>query len=209
MNKYTRCTALLAACAGLMLAACGGSSEPDPRRGPRPAPAPVVPTFDPSSAPLTTFELPAFPYLRWHDAVPARGRNVVKKVDLAPYTVIAGETLRDIEGRLEQHQFAIPEGQTALVMRRHYTSLFTTLGAIQVNDLQPVADNATINPRVQQMAGEGVNVAEKLDLQYYDEGQYVYGTYLTRTPDKLIWYVLQSSQYTVVVTVIEQAIPPA
>lgn len=208
MNKPIRCTALLSACAALLLAACG-SSEPDPRRAPPQRAAPAAPTFSPASVPETTFELPAFPYLKWPDAVPARERTVAKKVDSAPYSVIAGETLRDIQGRLEQHKFAIPQGQLPLAMRRHYSSLFTTLGAIQVNDLQPVGENATINPRVQALVGADANAAERLDLQNYDEGQYQYAVFLSRTPDKLIWFVLQSSQFTLVATVIEEPISPA
>lgn len=209
MNKHTRCTSLLAAaCTALLMAACG-SSEPDPRRGPQAPPERAAPTFNPSSVPLAVGELPAFPYLTWPDAVPARERRAARTADLDAYSVIAGETLRDIEGRIEQHRFPVPAGQSAPQVRRHYIHYLTILGAVQINDLQPVTDGASINPQVQKLAGEGVDVPARLDLQHHDEGQYQYGVYLARTQTSLIWFVLQTSQSTVVVTTIEESIAPA
>lgn len=208
MKKRTLHASLLAVGAAFLLAACG-SSEPDPRRGPQPKPVPAAPTFDPGSVPLSSAEWPAFPYLTWPESVRPADRRVARKADLEAYTVIAGETLRNIEGRLEQHQFKIPEGRSTLQIRREYAHQFAVLGAVQVNDLQPTTDGATTNPVVQKMAGEGVDVPAKLDLQHYDEGQYQYAVFLGRTPTSLIWFVLQSSQYTVVVTTIEESLAPA
>ena len=175
-------------------------SAPAPTANAEPAaPAP----FDLAAVPLSTATLPEFPYLDWPESVPAEERSVARQSELDGYTLIAGEGLLGVEGRLEQRVFSIPSGQSQLAIRRAYEDRIAALGGVRVDRLRPTTDSASISARVESLFEEGQDPAKRLDLQRYDEGSYEYGAYVVRTAEKTIWFVLQSSQYSVVVTTIE------
>lgn len=186
--------------------AAGPTAEASADAAPSPSSPPAAPSseFDLSAIPLSVVPLPAFPYLDWPESVPAEGRSVERQSNLDAYLVIAGEGLRPIEGRLERRSFSVPDGHSALEMRRHYEDRIAALGGVRVDGLRPTTDSAAISARVEALFAEEDDPAKRLDLQRYDEGSYEYGVFVVRTTTQTIWFVLQTSQYSVVSTTIEE-----
>lgn len=177
---------------------------------PTEAPAdPAAPSFDLAAIPLSTATLTEFPFLDWPEIVPAEGRSVAREAGLDAYLVIAGEQLLPVEGRLEQRSFSVPDGHSQLELRRSYEDRIAALGGVRVDRLRPTTDSASISPRVAALFSEGEDPAKRLDLQRYDEGRYEYGVFVVRTATRTIWFVLQSSQYSMVVTTIEAKVEGA
>lgn len=202
----------------LTLTACG-RSDPPPASGdvaggaqssaaatpaPASAPAPAAP-FDLTKLPISQAPLPPFPYLEWPAGVPEGERRPAHQSELEALTLIAGDGLLTVEGRLERRAFALPAGLSQLALRRDHEQRITGLGGVKINGFSPVnADNATFTARARALAGEGVDVAAKLGLARYDEGKYEYEAYALRTPDATVWFVVQTSQYSCVLTVVLQ-----
>lgn len=225
-----RCSSLLAIASSLLLfsslQACGSekrdetarsgpeaaskNSEGTPESAEVPDPA-SIPTaaFDLAAIPLSSAALPEFPYLDWPESVLAEDRTVARDAGLDAYLVIAGEQLLPIEGRLEQRSFSVPAGHSQLELRRGYEDRIASFGGVRVDRLRPTTDSASISRTVRTLFAEGEDPAKRLDLQRYDEGSYEYGVFVVRTAAKTIWFVLQSSQYSMVVTTIEAAAPSA
>ncbi|MFN0099303.1 MAG: hypothetical protein ACKVS7_11545 [Gemmatimonadaceae bacterium] len=168
------------------------------------APAGAVATkaFDLAAIPMAKDTLPAFPFVEWPDYVPADSRSVEASVSLDELTVIAGEQLVTLEGRLERRSFSIPEGKSTFELRRFYRDRITALGGVKVNTLQPTTDNASIAESVEKLFPADANPATRLGLQSYDEGQYQYEVYVVRTAKANAWFVVQTSTYSVIVTAI-------
>jgi hypothetical protein len=169
------------------MAEAAAAPTPTPAEA-QPDPAATAAPFDLAAIPLSTATLPEFPFLDWPEIVPAEGRSVARQADLDAYLVIAGEQLLPIEGRLEQ---------------RSYEDRIAALGGVRVDQLRPTTNVASISDRVQALFSEGEDPAKRLDLQRYDEGNYEYGVFVVRTAPQTIWFVLQSSQYSMIVTTIE------
>jgi hypothetical protein len=184
------------------MAEAAAAPTPTPAEA-QPDPAATAAPFDLAAIPLSTATLPEFPFLDWPEIVPAEGRSVARQADLDAYLVIAGEQLLPIEGRLEQRSFSVPDGHSQLELRRSYEDRIAALGGVRVDQLRPTTNVASISDRVQALFSEGEDPAKRLDLQRYDEGNYEYGVFVVRTAPQTIWFVLQSSQYSMIVTTIE------
>ncbi len=221
MRAIHRPAVLLAAIA---LAACGpkspgGTGSDTPAAPPTPASGPVVAApetaattatpFDVATVPLAPALLPAFPYVDWPASVPGESREVVKEAPLDAVTVIAGEQLVTLEGQVEQRRFGVPPGSSAFEFRRYYRDRITALGGVPVNRVQPVSDAAVVVEAVRALFPAGVDPAQRLDLQRYDEGDYLYEVYVVRTEPAQAWFVVQTSRYSVVVTTLAVPTPQA
>jgi hypothetical protein len=197
----------------LLVAACGPGdpgvpAAPPAATGSDAVTAPVATqAFDIGSVPLAPAPLPAFPYVDWPASVPGESREVVKEAPLDAVTVIAGEQLLTLEGQVEQRRFGIPPGSSALEFRRYYRDRITALGGVPVNRVQPVSDAAVVVEAVRALFPAGVGPAQRLDLQRYDEGDYLYEVYVVRTEPAQAWFVVQTSRYSVVVTTLAVPTP--
>lgn len=128
--------------AALALCACKPAPAPTPST---PAKAPAVLTsstvpavlqaFDPNTIPVSTVQLPPFPFIDLPRDVTSE-RHEDEAFDRV--YVIAGQQLRPVEGRMSQRFFA-PEaaGLSTLAAYRNYDALIKSLGGVQVNTVQP------------------------------------------------------------------------
>lgn len=210
MRTTSAATLLTTAALLALLAGCGRKEAPDAAQasaaeaGSGAAPAAPAP-FDLAAVPLSTAQLPPFPFLAWPDVVPESDRHVAREAEFDATTVIAGDALRDIEGRLQRRQFPVPSGSSQAALRRQLADQIAGLGGVKVEGPAPVTDAGTITARVRELAGPDADVPARLGLSHYDEGSYFYDVFVLRTAEATDWFVLQSSQYTVVVTTVQAA----
>lgn len=160
--------------------------------------------FDINSVPLAATALPPFPYLDWPTALPDAERVSERIKPFDAITVIAARQFLDVEGRLEVRSYSIPKTMSQIEIRRNYANQIKALGGVQVNQLNPVTSSASMARAVRDIAGPDVDVAQRLGLQRYDEGSYEYEVYVLRAPDTTAWIVLQTSQYSAVITTLAQ-----
>ncbi len=168
------------------------------------APASAPRRFNINELALSSVRLPPFPYLDIPPQVAADEQRVERQKNFDVITVIAAQQFLDLEGRLLVRRFKIPAEMSQVEVRRNYANLIKGLGGVQVNEIQPIGERATVIRSVQEIAGPDVDVPTKLGLQSYDEGSYVYEVYAIRTPDTTVWIIIQTSQYTAFVTTLEQ-----
>lgn len=169
------------------------------------APPSAAPSkFDLASVPLSSATLPPFPYLDWPPAVPAGDRHTEIKKDFDGITLIAGREFRAVEGRVERRSFSIPKEMSQLEIRRNYANLIQQLGGVQIQQLKPTTGSASIAAEAREIAGPDVDVADLLGLSRYDEGKYEYESYVIRAADTTAWIVVQTSQYSAVITVVAE-----
>lgn len=201
-------TSRLVSCAVLLVVACGGDTPKADTPAPAtPAPAPAAP-FSLDSIPLSKATLPAFPYIDWPASVPADERKPVAVAANDQRRVIAGAEVRTVTGQFEQRVFTIPAGSSAAEQRAYYRDRIAALGGVVVNRLQPVGASALVTDAVQALVGAGTDAAKALDLQRYDEGDYTYEVSVARTTTTTVWWIVQVSTYSVVVTTIAAPAAP-
>lgn len=219
LRSMTATLALLALC-GMLVTGCAKKEEAPAAATPEaaagetpdaaaeaaaPAPAPAAPAkFDLASVPLSSATLPPFPYLDWPPAVPANDRYTELKKDFDGITLIAGREFRAVEGRVERRSFSIPKEMSQLEVRRNYANLIQQLGGVQIQQVKPTTSSASISTEAKEIAGPDVDVANLLGLSRYDEGKYEYESYVIRTADTTAWIVVQTSQYSAVITVVAE-----
>jgi hypothetical protein len=156
--------------------------------------APGSGSFDISRIAVTKAALPPFPYLDWPEALPARDRYT-KSQEFDRAYFIVGMEVRPVEGRVEQHFFANSDAKLSkLGSERNYESVLKTLGAVQVNAVEP--DSPEIDRQK----------LDRLHDKLYVPNSGSYRAYLIRTPEKNIWLsVAVSEGETRIMTVDEQA----
>lgn len=151
----------------------------------------AAPTFDLQTVPVSTAALPAFPYLDWPAKLDDQYRRVVanKKIDRA--FVIAGRTLRAVEGRVQQRDFPNdPIGWSEIVAQRNYANAIKNMGGVKINTVLPGDPNW-----ISQQGGDGEALFNKLRLtdngvNHEGRGVVSYDTYLIRHAQNNIWIVV-------------------
>lgn len=183
-------------------AAAASPAAPPPATAGTPTDGPAPRPFHLDSIPLAKAPLPEFPYVAWPDVVPATDRSTDLKAAVGAVTLIAGDSLRTVEGRTERRLFSLPDGSSPLEMRRYYRDRITALGGVPVNRLQPTNDAAMISEAVRKLFPADADPAKRLGLNRYDEGQYQYEVYVVRTATATAWFVVETTQYSVIVTTV-------
>jgi OOP family OmpA-OmpF porin len=156
------------------------SADAAPKAAPAAAQAPVTADFDVTKVPMSTAVLPPFPYLNYPDPV-NEGSQFTDKADFDEAYVLAGKTLRKVEGRVEAHKFSLRDANLSLVAaRRNYENLVKAMGGVKVNAGQ-------LRDLVPQYSDVSNDMEKK--LRFYQSGM-DYDCYLVRRPDQLIWIAL-------------------
>lgn len=162
------------------------------------AAASAATAFDPASMPLSSTQLPPFPYLDWPASLIVGGKftDVDAKFDRG-YIAI-GQQLRPVEGRVNVRYFGHTHAKLSeLESRRNYENLVASLGAVKL----PAADPSSA-AFIQANGGDRYKI-ERTDLHLRDV-RYSYGAYLIRRPDTNIWISLAVGESHTVISVIEE-----
>jgi hypothetical protein len=165
--------------------------------------------FDLNAVPITQAAVPAFPVLTWPRDLASQAPDDRVDTPNATVELVAGVSLYTVSGHALRERRALnatnPEtSQPAL--RAHIAAQVETLGGLKINALNPIDPNIALpNPTLQSAVGPDVDLPKRLDLYGYDEGQFAYDAYVIRAADRAYFAVLQSSQYSAVLTVAEQA----
>jgi OOP family OmpA-OmpF porin len=156
------------------------------------APAPVgalaPDTFSVDQVPLTNAKLPPFPLLSFPDALPQDVRNNDQEYAFEEAYVVAGSSMRKVEGRLSTRFFGNAQaGTSASGSRRNYQQALEALGAVKVNTVKP-----TDPELVSKNGGDVEKVLAKMRLmdagpRFEDRGIATYDCYLIRTADGNTW----------------------
>lgn len=176
---------LPAACAGLFLTTQMSHASAPPQQ------SLAAQTFEIQSVPLSKAAMPTFPYLDWPANLEEGYRNILidKRFDQA--FVIAGKTLRPIEGRVTQHYFANdPIGWSAIAAQRNYAAVIKSFGGVKINTVMP-GDPVWLR----QQSGTPEKVFEKLHLTDNGDnaegrGVVAYDVYLVRHSNSNMWFAV-------------------
>lgn len=205
--KISTVAALVLACT----ASVSGCKQRPPEAGaavqmPVPATAPAAPAptaaakpsaFDIASVPMSSIALPPFPLLDWPRDLPGHEYRT-EQSDFDQAWVIAGDTVRGVEGRVDKRWYYNDDAKlSGLESRRNYAAAVAALGGVKVNAIDP--DNAALL---------AANPAD--DFAYKKLGmvepQLSYDAYLVRAPGKNYWItVLTNQAKTYLMTVEEKA----
>jgi OOP family OmpA-OmpF porin len=138
-------------------------------------------SFDINSVPLSSVKLPPFPYLDWPSKLEEKFRAVSSDKAFDRFFVIAGRTLRPVEGRISERQFPNdPAGLSAIGSQRNYAEAIKTLGGVKVNTIQPT------DPQWVRQQGGNVEALFK-QMRLAADGGDTYDMYLIRTLRTNIW----------------------
>ncbi|MES2900983.1 MAG: OmpA family protein [Pseudomonadota bacterium] len=207
MTIQFRCACALALLAGAALSACkartDGAAAPAapaaataaPAAPASAAPAKAAPAgFDVASVPESRATLPPFPFLDWPRDL-AASDTTREQSDFSQSWVLAGASLRSLEGRLEQRQFYNGDAKlSGLASRRNYAAAVQALGGVKVNAVEPD------NPALVQANADNFAI-DKLGMV---EPQLSYDAYLVRAPDRLIWITVRTNEARTYLTVVEE-----
>lgn len=185
----------------LALAACGSKESPPPP----PAPSAPAPTPAPRPAPAA-FDLTALP------VAPAAGPIALelpledRPVDAAAPTrlaVVAGKSLLRVEGTITRVATAkLSAALTADAAWATLTRGLTAAGCVRVDEVQPTTAAAVVTEELARQALPDADPAALLRLAHHDEGDYRYGAFVRRSATDTTWVIVQTSQFTVHVTVV-------
>jgi outer membrane protein OmpA-like peptidoglycan-associated protein len=152
-----------------------------------PAPAPAAATFDLASVPVTSKELPAFPYLSTPSGV--EKANISERVDLDfdRTHVVAGEDLRQVEGRIYERYFYLSDLKwSPLAAHRNYENALKAMGATRVDKMNPMSEAF-----IARHGGDQDAIQKKLDVRSFapsdDPDVPNFEQWLIRTPTTNIW----------------------
>lgn len=155
---------------------------------PSPAPSAQAKPFELSAVPLTSAELPPFPYV----GLPSELKNGPAFDKVAEFDrthVLAGSELRPVEGRISHRSFSLSMiGMSPLGAHRNYQAALKQLGATRVDTVNPASPAF-----VQAHGGDRYALAQKklgligppsesleADIPNFEQ-------YLLRTPTANIW----------------------
>lgn len=188
------------------LSACGKHNAPNPspatvadagtpavKAGAPAAVAPPNAEFSVEQVPLTSAKLPPFPLLSFPDALPEDVRNNDQEFAFEEAYVIAGSSLRKVEGRLSTRFFGNAQAEmSASGARRNYQQALEALGAVKINTVKPT-DPGLISKE----GGDVEKVLAKMRLidagpRFEDRGIAAYDSYLIRTAEGNTWVTVTS-----------------
>lgn len=196
----------------LALAACQKKAEPEAApsaaavaasatapASPAPAaPAATPAAFDPASVPLSSAQLPPFPYFDWPAAVQAGGKNQVVDAEFERGYIAIGQQLRPVEGRINVRSFYHSDAKLSeLASLRNYENVITALGGVKLPAADPSSDAF-----IQANGGERYKI-ERTFLHLPDI-RYNYSAYLIRRPDTNIWVSLGISDSRTLISVMQE-----
>ena len=209
------------ACAVVLLSACKRGAEPAaaPAAPSVSAPSPAAPAttaaaapaaaataaaasagapFDLNAIPVSQATLPPFPYFSWPDKLnPAQRRIKVEQEFDAGY-VVAGNTLRTVEGRVAVHEFFNSDAKLSRIGAwRNYENLIKQLGAVKISTVEP-KDDAFVKAN-----GGNAYELHRTKLRAADT-DFNYSAYVIRTPEKNVWIGLSGGDSYTTVTVIDE-----
>ncbi|MBB3228425.1 hypothetical protein FHW69_003060 [Luteibacter sp. Sphag1AF] len=175
-----------------------------PAAAPAPAANPVASSpvaspakFDVGSVPMSTAELPPFPYLDWPAGLDD-GHKFVKTSEFDRIYVIAGDQLLPVEGRYENRHFMNSDVKLSdLAAQRNYEMAIKALGGVKVSTMLPT------NPAMlaQDNNDLGDLVVNKMRVAMSPDS---YDYYLIRKPEGNVWIGLfVGGGYTQIITVME------
>lgn len=172
-----------------------------------PATAATVKAFDLQSVPVTDKALPAFPYLATPTGLDPRRVNVGLELEFDRISVIAGEELRRVEGKILRRNFPMDELKwSSLAAHRNYENALKAMGATRVDAVHPMDEQF-----VARNGGSEREILKKMSINDLDargdEEVPGFEQWLLRTPTTNIWmsfYVYGS--YVHLLTVEEKAL---
>lgn len=149
------------------------------------APGAVKP-FDLQSVPVTTKELPPFPYFSKPAELEDDKLRVVKDIAFDRVYVIAGEEFRPVEGRVMHRAFSLSNLKwSPLQAHRNYETALKALGATRVDKVSPAEDKfreRNGGTDVWRKMGDipSLNRPQDADVPYFEQ-------WVMRTPKTTIW----------------------
>lgn len=154
-----------------------------------PATAAVKP-FDLQSVPVTTKELPPFPYVAMPAELKPSDVRVDSDLDFDRAYVIAGEELRRVEGKVMRRKFSLSDMKwSELAAHRNYETALKSLGATRVDAVHPRDEKF-----IERNGGSYQAVYGKMNLPYIDASTDPdapnFEQWLIRTPQTNIWFTL-------------------
>lgn len=172
-----------------------------------PAATATVKAFDLESVPVTTKELPAFPYLATPTGLDPRTVNTNIELEFDRISVIAGEELRRVEGKILRRNFSMDELKwSSLAAHRNYETALKAMGATRVDAVHPTDEKF-----VARNGGSESDILKKMSIDNLGEREDAevpgFEQWLLRTPTTNIWmsfYVYGS--YVHLLTVEEKAL---
>ncbi len=141
--------------------------------------------FDLQSVPVSTVNLPAFPYLDYPEKLES-GYRSDKKPTFDEVYLIAGKELRRVEGQVLVRHFPHTSlNMSTLESLRNYENLIKSLGGVKVSQLMPAdAEFKRLYPESEDQ------LEKKMRVLGINNGGKNYQVYLLRTPQKNIWFGL-------------------
>lgn len=172
-----------------------------------PAATATVKAFDLESVPVTTKELPAFAYLATPTGLDPRTVNTNIELEFDRISVIAGEELRRVEGKILRRNFSMDELKwSSLAAHRNYETALKAMGATRVDAVHPTDEKF-----VARNGGSESDILKKMSIDNLGEREDAevpgFEQWLLRTPTTNIWmsfYVYGS--YVHLLTVEEKAL---
>ena len=145
------------------------------------SPAVAIQPVDLNAVAVSTAPLPPFPYIAYPPGVnEAHQSTHGAKFDAV--SVIVGDRLQAIEGRLETRGFQNRDADMSqMALRRNYEAALAGLGAVKVSKVGP-EDSALIAAN-----GDEYAMRKKMGIP---ERNMSYDTYVIRTPQARAWVVL-------------------
>jgi outer membrane protein OmpA-like peptidoglycan-associated protein len=172
-----------------------------------PAAAATVKAFDLQSVPVTTKEIPAFPYLALPTGLNPDKVNTRIELEFDRISVIAGEELRRVEGKILLRNFSMAELKwSSLAAHRNYENALKAMGATRVDAVHPTDEKF-----IARNGGSERDILKKMSIDDLGEREDAevpgFEQWLLRTPTTNIWmsfYVFGS--YLHLLTVEEKAL---
>lgn len=166
-----------------------------------------IKAFDLQSVPVTTKELPAFPYLATPTGLNPDSVHISKEVEFDRVSVMAGEELRKVEGKVLLRNFSMDELKwSSLAAHRNYETALKAMGATRVDAVHPINEQF-----VARNGGSESDILKKMsirDLSAPEDAEVPgFEQWLLRTPTTNIWmsfYIYGS--YVHLLTVEEKAL---
>jgi OOP family OmpA-OmpF porin len=169
-------------------AAPAASAAPAATPATAPANAPAAAgKFDVASVPVTTKELPPFPYLATPAELQPKQVFTEKDIEFDRVYVIAGDELRPVEGKVLHRMFFLHELKwSPLAAHRNYENALKALGATRVDRVHPADEQfvqrngGDTNVIWKKMGTPSINRPDDPEVPGYEQ-------WLLRTPKTNIW----------------------
>lgn len=176
-----------AAAATTSTPAASAPAAPDANTATTSSTATAGASFDLQSVPMTGKALPAFPYVAVPPEVDKNYINIDKDLEFDRISVLAGEEVRRVEGRILHRRFSLDQLKwSALAAHRNYETALKNLGAVRVDKTHPANKQF-----VERNGGDQGALATKMGLPYLNpmEDAEIPGfeQWLIRTPETNIW----------------------